>query len=435
MLLKRICLGRFLSNTQQKSFYWSLPVFPQEEYSERKNKLFEAIGDKNAIVIIPSYRFLHTSQNIFLPFHQNPNLLYLTGLSGPDCIAVFEHSSNNAKDKRVKFTAFAKGDEPKELQWNGPRLSPEIACLKFGADDAHELNKFGEYIKQAKADGKTLYAHCAPENDCLREWKKDLNGSNDISPFIEGLRVCKSVKEQEVMSKAAFIAAQSFASLHKNLPDFNNETCVLAHFEYNVRRRGAKLAYVPVVAGSPRSLILHYTHNSQALTDCHSLLIDAGAQYEGYCSDISRTYPLPLLQKNQMDKKAAFEDLYGIVKAVQLECIELLRNAMLNKHRLSLDDLHIYSMHCFQSVLPRQLKPILRHIYPHSIGHYLGLDLHDCPLVSTDIPLRPGMVITVEPGLYIPEEISHYGGIGIRIEDDVLLTEQGCTILSQEAPK
>ena len=259
----------------------------------------------------------------------------------------------------------------------------------------------------------------------------------------ERLRVKKSAAEQSLMRQSAELSAKSFgavmrASRHAARRGLS-EAVLAAQFEFECRVGGAeRLAYPSVVAGGENATVLHYMHNDATLADGSLMLMDAGASLHGYSSDITRTWPL------SGRFSAAQRDLYAAVLDVNLRVIA----ACQADGTTSLNSLHRLSMqYTFENlvslgVLKRddpQAFARCQRWYPHAIGHWLGLDVHDTPSVSSSAPLEPGMVVTVEPGLYFGAEDSDAPswcrGIGIRIEDDVLITAAAGEVLSGSVPK
>lgn len=200
--------------------------------------------------------------------------------------------------------------------------------------------------------------------------------------------------------------------------------------------RGADqgLAYVPVVAGSDRATILHYTHNDRCLDENNLILVDAGAKAFGYCSDISRTWP----HKSKFSHEQ--KQLYEAVLRVQQTCIERVQRHQ--KNPVSFLDLNILASELIFKEIVNLGFPATREtvetVFPHSIGHHLGLDLHDCATIEINRPLTKDMCITIEPGIYVPCSPSFpecFHGMGIRIEDDLLLTHDGVSVLTSSVPK
>ena len=371
----------------------------------------------------------YSSQNIFYPFHQNRNLLYLTGYPAPDAIAVL-HCKGGYFNPRLII--FSKQDDPFTLQWTGPTISHEQCKQEYGAELTYPLAEFTGYIQGCIDDQVDIYADLeGPSRDCFTSEQRAVLGkrAHSLTEHMHRLRVVKSPAEHSIMRQAALIGADALTNTfgYMTSQTVREEALLAARMEWECKQRNATLAYVPVIAGGPRSLVLHYTHNNGRLRDGEMLLVDAGAQFEGYCSDISRTVAVG---GDGNGKSPEQEIIYNAVLHVQRACIDLLDVSMKEKRSISLDDLHLYSARLFTDILKGLKIPVklLDTLYPHSIGHYIGLDLHDCPTVSTRDPLVPGMTLTVEPGLYIPEHPAinkKLHNIGVRIEDDVLIDSRG----------
>ena len=259
----------------------------------------------------------------------------------------------------------------------------------------------------------------------------------------EKLRLKKSAAEQSLMRQSAELSAKSHGSVmrasRRAAQRGLSEAVLSAQFEFECRVAGAeRLAYPSVVAGGENATVLHYMHNDATLADGSLLLMDAGASLHGYSSDITRTWPL------SGRFSAAQRDLYAAVldvnERVILACQADGTTSLNSLHRLSVQ--YTFENLASLGVLKRddpQAFARCQRWYPHAIGHWLGLDVHDTPSVSSSAPLEPGMVVTVEPGLYFGAEDGDAPawcqGVGIRIEDDVLITAAAGEVLSCGVPK
>jgi len=272
--------------------------------------------------------------------------------------------------------------------------------------------------------------------DPLREALK-LSGQS-ITNRIQDMRVTKRKEEIELMKDGGHKAALAFKETMKWSVQnrIRDENSIAAKMDFECRMRGATgLAYVPVVASGRRSLILHYTRNNmRAESEGMLMFMDAGGKFNGYCSDISRAWPL----NGRFTHPQRL--LYEAVLRVQKACVKVCE--IHRQERVNLDMLNSLSAYLMVEELKHlgfsRPEKYVNRLYPHSIGHYLGLDLHDCPQVSGDRQLVPGMVLTIEPGLYIQEDPAYpeqFHGIGIRIEDDIVIEDQGCTIMTEAVPK
>ncbi len=268
-----------------------------------------------------------------------------------------------------------------------------------------------------------------------------------VAGILDEMRLVKSPAEVALLSVAASHAARAFVETIKYSREHRHEGALAAKVEFECKRQGSSgLAYVPVVAGGDRANVIHYVRNDRPIEEGSLVLMDAGAKYMGYCSDITRCWPI------SGTFSTAQRDIYQAVLNVQLACIAVLdghvRQAAAasasGEARLSIADLTAFATLLFGHELEAlgfcDAHRAAHTLFPHSIGHYIGLDLHDCQTASTDaISLQPGMVVTIEPGLYIPADPAYpakYHGIGVRIEDDIALSAtDGCVILSEAVPK
>lgn len=324
------------------------------------------------------------------------------------------------------------------MLWEGPRTGVDRAASHFGVEKAFSSSGLSDFLRNFLATKGSIY-HDLDENSVLPDDAKSilsLNGSI-ITSAVQKMRVLKRAEEAKVMMQGCKKSAEAFKetmawSMRNRI---SSENGIAAKMEFECRVRGATgLAYVPVVASGPRSLILHYTRNNMIGDPNDLMFMDAGGKFDGYCTDISRAWPV----SGKFSKPQ--REIYEAVLKVQQACINLA--SAHGKEKVSLDVLNAFSAYLMIDELGRlgfkNPAKCVERLYPHSIGHYLGLDLHDCPQVKSDVLFKPGMVITIEPGLYIPfdpEFPAQYHGVGVRVEDDILIDENGCTVLTEGVPK
>ena len=262
---------------------------------------------------------------------------------------------------------------------------------------------------------------------------------------MQGLRLRKSRAELELMRRSGIVGAESMnatmqSSMHAAAQGMMEAT-LAATFEFECRLQGAeRLAYPCVVAGGSNAVTLHYMHNNAVMSPSDLLLMDAGSSVHGYCSDVTRTWPLG--GRFNDGQRALYEAVLDVNERVIEACVADGRTSLNSLHRMSL---HLMFEHMVQLGLLRRedadASRRCQRYFPHAIGHWLGLDVHDTPAIDSGLSLDEGMVVTVEPGIYIPaddERVPHWArGIGIRIEDDVLITEAGSSpeVLTRHAPK
>ncbi|XP_028310336.1 xaa-Pro aminopeptidase 3 [Gouania willdenowi] len=426
------------------------PGLTQTEYELRRHRLASLIeaqaermgpsaSSSTHLAIILSHPTRYMSNDIPYPFHQNQDFLYLSGFLEPDSALVLY--GKGRPDEAILFVP--RRDPGREL-WDGPRSGKEGAAALTGIERIHSTEELSLVLKSLKAS--VLWYENSPTTHPLLHQNHispilDVGPTpRSLRPLIHSLRALKSSAEVALMQEAGRITAQAFKKTMALSRGDVDEAVLFAKFDFENRIHGANfLAYPPVVAGGNRANTLHYINNNQIVKDGEMVLLDGGCEYFGYVSDITRTWPI-----NGRFSSAQAE-LYEAVLEVQHSCLSLCTPGV------SLD--HIYSS--MLALLGRQLKrlgilkasvsdsdvlQIARRYCPHHVGHYLGMDVHDTPELSRSQPLQPGMAITIEPGLYICEDNDQaperFRGIGVRIEDDVVIRQNGGPlILSSDAPK
>jgi Xaa-Pro aminopeptidase len=413
----------------------------------------EAIG-KDAIAIIPAAHEVTRSYDTEFKFHQDPDFYYLTGFPEPDAIAVID-----PKSKKNKYTLFVRPRDPLMETWYGRREGVEGAKKNYGADKALSIEKFEkEFAKMLDAHEKLYYRFGVDEKlDLLvlqylsrqrfRRLKTAYPPHTIVDPtlILGEMRLHKTEEEIKLMQRSAEIAAEAHILAMRSVKPGMNEFQVESLMEAYMRDKGASgVAYNSIVGGGDNACILHYVENNCPLKDGDLLLIDAGANYKGYASDITRTFPVG----GKFTK--AQREVYDVVLETQLACIEATKTGTTVKERQNLSIELLTEGMKKLGLLKGKTKDLIKKkkyekYYMHGVGHYLGLDVHDAGRYFTDHeakesrPFAPGMVLTVEPGLYIPPDDkdapAKYRGIGIRIEDDVLVTEEGNFNLTAKVTK
>lgn len=371
-------------------------------------------------------------------FRQNSDFFYLTGCLEQDSALVIEITETSARS-----LIFLREKDKNAEMWDGVRTGPDGGLELFAMDEAYSVNELENFIKKQPAS--TLIWH--DEKSC--EQKKISNAVNarnapidSPSKLIHTLRWIKSDAEIELMRKTCDIASEAINHTIRTSQPGISEHQIFAEVDYQSRLRGASwLAYPPVVAAGRNATTIHYINNTQIVRPNELVLMDAGCEYGGYSSDITRTWPI----------SGEFSDpqrvLYEIVLDVQKDLIKTLLNA----GGVTLDEL--FDTMCVKLGKYLQVAGLIskdksgydlaRAAYkfcPHHVSHYLGLDIHDTPLVSRSNPLIPGNVFTVEPGVYVPLDRTdvpeEFRGLGIRIEDDVFVTrDMKIEILTEKCVK
>jgi Xaa-Pro aminopeptidase len=415
-------------------------------------KFMESIGE-NSIAIIPAAHEATRSYDTEYKFRQDSDFLYLTGFPEPDAIAVI--------DPRAKkpYTLFVRPRDPEMETWFGRREGVDGALKNYNADRALAVDKFRAELGKLLDGHDTLYYRFGVDEKLDLQILEYLSAQRqrrlktaypphtivDPAILIHEMRLHKTPVEVELMQKAATISAEAHILAMKKTRPGMNEFQIESLIEAHMRNHGASgVAYNSIVGGGENATILHYVENNRPLKDGDLLLIDAGAEYQGYAADITRTFPV-----NGRFSKAQ-RDVYDVVLDVQLQCIEATKTGNTVKSRQEFSIELLTEGMKKLGLLKGKTKDLIKKksymkYYMHGVGHYLGLDVHDAGRYFTDQtaknsrPFEPGMVLTVEPGLYIPPNDksapSKYRGIGIRIEDDVLVTKDGNVNLTAKVPK
>lgn len=411
--------------------------------------------EEDSIAIIPSSREIARSHDTHFRFRQDSDFFYLTGFDEPDSVAVI-----NPSNKKQQYTLFVRPRNKEREIWDGPRAGVEGALKDYGADAAFPIEKFEKEVLKLLSGPTKLYYRFGVHRDIdhillnyfhtakIMGRKKAFRAPHTIidpATIVHEMRLIKNDEEIALMQRAADIAAEAHCEVMKKTKPGMNEYEIEAIVEYGFRRRGAGgSSYTSIVGGGANATILHYINNNAPLKDGDLLLIDAGAEYKGYASDITRTFPI-----NGKFTKAQRE-VYEVVLEVQKECVKLTRPGVSNEERQTAAIDMLTDGMLKLGLLKGNKKELIKKkdymkFYMHGLGHYLGLDVHDLGSYyggKDGIEPRkfePGMVLTVEPGLYIAPDAkdipNKYRGMGIRIEDDVLVTEEGQRILTNKVPK
>jgi Xaa-Pro aminopeptidase len=408
--------------------------------------------EPNSVAILPSAPEARRSNDTEYRYRQNSDFLYLTGFNEPQAIAVIAPSHDESK-----YTLFVRPRDPEREVWDGRRAGLEGAKDAYGADAAYTFAEFKEKLGDLLNGARNLYYRLGdgnPELDSAvisqiarmrsmgRRGVEAPRSIIDPGALLHEMRLFKTDEEIALMQRASDIASEAHREAMKQARPGMKEYEIEALVEYIFRRNGAAApAYSSIVGSGANATILHYINNDAELKDGELLLIDAGAEYEGYASDITRTFPV-----NGRFTEAQ-RDIYELVLDCQEQCIRMVAPGV------TFDEMHQRSVEILTEGMtrlgllegdPKKLieEEAYKKFYMHRLGHYLGIDVHDVGRYHNDGESRPveaGMVMTVEPGLYIGKDAEgipdKYRGIGVRIEDDVLVTPHGYRILTEKAPK
>jgi len=404
----------------------------------------------NSVAILATNKHPVRNNDAEYPFRTDSSFYYLTGLDEPDSIAVF-----SKKGKKTEFTVFCRPRNPDQEIWTGRRLGTEGVVSKLKANKAYKIDEFVGKLPELLVGSVELYLSLGRDCESNRRVMMTLSklkqrarsGTqtpqriHDLDQIVNEMRLIKSPAEQNVMRKAAKIAAKGHIAAMQACKPGMKEFEVQAPLEQVFRENGCECAYTSIVGGGENACILHYVENKARLNNNELLLIDAGAELDYYASDITRTFP------TNGKFNAAQKEIYELVLRAQLAAI---RNAKPGKrwdapHKAAVRVLTegLVALKLLKGKVADLIKnEEYRRFYMHNTGHWLGMDVHDVGNYKPDGKWRvfkPGMVLTVEPGLYIPAKSKgvpkRYWDIGVRIEDDVLITRTGNEILSKDVPK
>ena len=404
----------------------------------------------HSVAIIPAAREATRSNDTNYRFRQDSDFFYLTGFEEPEAIAVIKPGETH------EYVLFVRPRDPEREIWDGRRAGVEGAVSEFGAHVAFPVAEFAAKLTEILNDAEVLYYRLGTNRDLDNTIIGEISRMRalnrkpihppqtiiDPATIIHELRVIKSPDELEIMQTAADIAAEAHCEAMKAARPGMQEYEVEALIEQIFRRRGAAgPAYTSIVGAGPNATVLHYINNDGQLRDGDLLLVDAGAEYKGYASDITRTFPI-----NGRYSKAQ-RDIYDLVLKAQMQCVELVRPGVthdqLKQHSIEVLTEGMVELGLLQGE-PEELIKEKKYekFYMHGLGHMLGIDVHDVGRYyygQDSRALEPGVVMTVEPGIYIAPDSKDvpekYLGIGVRIEDDVLCTNNGPRVLTNKVPK
>lgn len=425
-----------------------LPTF---DYAARREHVLEQIGDGIAVFRAPPLA-VHAN-DVEYRYRPESNFHYLTGFGEPDAVAVLDGSAD-----KERFVLFVPPRDPDREAWTGPRAGVEGAVERFGADAAFPIDELAErLIPRITKAGALHYrlGHDEAFNHRLLEmaktaWAARPRTANDrptslidSGPLVYEMRLEKSDAELAWLQRAIDVAGEAHLAALREARPGSSEFEIEALIEYTFRRRGASgWAYPSIVAGGANATVLHYIANGDPLRDGDLLLIDAGCEVGYYCADITRTFPIG------EDFTPAQRRVYDLVlRAQEAACAAVRPGATIDQVHdcaveVLVDGLLSLGLVSGSTVAEAIASEDYKKFYMHRTSHWLGMDVHDVGAYNVGgapRPLEPGMVLTVEPGLYfsprhegVPAE---YGGIGIRIEDDVLVTPEGARVLSGGVPK
>lgn len=421
----------------------------QSEYRARRAQLLSKMP-KGSVMLVAAAELVTRNADAEFPFRQSSDFYYLTGFNEPSGLLVLKPGAEQP------VTLFCQPrDEAMEI-WTGYRAGPQGCIDQFAVDAAYDLTEIDDRLP-AMIDGvdQLLYPFARDEvlDVRVKHWISSLTkrlragasvpkALSDSDPILHEMRLFKSDAEVSLMAQAASISAQAHIQAMKTCRVGLNEFQLEATIQSYCMSQGARFqAYTPIVAAGANACILHYIENDQPISDGDLVLIDAGCELDNYASDITRTFPAN--GRFSPEQRA----IYDLVLQANKQCIEAVKPGM------NWDALHQLSVHILTEglvtlgLLSGDLDSLIesgayRRFYMHRIGHWLGMDVHDVGAYRVEGEwrhLEPGMITTIEPGIYIaPDDHTveaRWRGIGVRIEDDVLVTDNGARVLTAGVPK
>lgn len=421
-----------------------------EEFQQRRLRLMSqcAAGD---VLLLPAASLRIRNRDAEYHFRQDSSFWYLTGFHEPDALLVMLPDGDGGGESIL----FCLPKDPEQEIWTGYRVGAEGVVARFGFDQGYVLDDVDEQLPQLLKGKNRVFLPADSDvlSEKLNSWKQVLHRQHrsqqyvpqlvqNLSPLIDEMRLVKSPAEQQQMKAAAELSAQGHIAAMQRCQAGEWEYHLEAEIQKTFADQGARFAaYNSIVGGGANACVLHYTENQSPLQNGDLVLIDAGAELSHYAGDITRTFPV---SGTFTEEQRA---LYQIVLDAQFVAIEAVapgnpwdlgHDRAVEVLTQGLVDLGLLEGDVATLMEEKAYRPF----YMHRTGHWLGLDVHDVgEYVQGEQarPLEPGMVLTVEPGLYIaPDNESvdpKWRGIGIRIEDDVLVTDTGCEVLSASVPK
>jgi len=436
-------------------------------YQERRNALAKQIHAKSSggIAVISTAPELARNRDSEFPYRHDSDFFYLTGFEEPGATLVMEVKSSG-KDYKLQSHLFCRPKDPEREIWDGIRLGPDAAPTVLGVEFAHSNQELDNKLGELLANQDAVYIRLAESAEAdrrLRHWMKKVRGQaraginppselHDVEALIHEMRLFKDAHEIETMRRAAAISARAHIRAMQMCKPGLREYQLEAELLHEFRNSGAQsVAYNSIVAGGANSCILHYRAGSTELRSGELCLIDAGCELDGYASDITRTFPVN--GKFTGPQRA----LYDITLAAQEAAVAMTKpgNTFMQPHEAALKVLT-------QGLLDEKLLKLselgslenaietgaYRRFYMHRTSHWLGMDVHDVGSYrersngpsNEEKPwriLKSGMVITIEPGLYVrpADDVDEaFWNIGIRIEDDAVIHDAGCELISRGVP-
>jgi Xaa-Pro aminopeptidase len=419
---------------------------PAAAYARRRRQLMRMAGD-DAILILPSAPERIRSRDTHYPYRQDSDFWYLTGFPEPEAVLVLVPGRAHGE-----AILFCRERDPDREAWDGPRAGQDGAVDDYAMDDAYPIADIDEILPGLLEGRSRVYYHFGRDTEFdlkligwlnrvraqVRQGAQPPHGFLELGHLLDEMRLFKSRDELRLMQRAADISVEAHEAAMRAARAGVREYELQAEIERVFRRHDAEPAYGSIIGAGANACVLHYRANNAALRDGDLVLIDAGAEYRGYAADITRTFPVD--GRFTKEQRA----LHELVVAAQAAALAQARAGIPYEagHNAAVETLTdgLLQLGLLKGKLEKNIADAgYRRFYMHKTGHWLGLDVHDVGEYRIDGEsrlLEPGMVFTIEPGLYIsPDDASvaaKWRGIGIRIEDDVLVTDEAPRVLTDK---
>lgn len=424
----------------------------QADFQERRDRLAKQMGP-HSIAIIATSSVAMRNRDADYKFRADSSFFYLTGFDEPEAVAVIETSES--PDDGYSYSLFCRERDREMEIWNGYRAGVEGAVDEYEADEAYAIDLLDEEIIEKLLNKEKLFYRIGQQAEFdarVTNWITEANGESrrgtsapshiiQLDRILDEMRLHKSAQEIELMQIASTISAQAHTRAMQTVRPGMMEYALEAELNYIFGQNGCVPAYNSIVGGGANGCILHYVENDKALNDGDLVLIDAACEYQLYASDITRTFPVN--GKFSPEQKA----LYAIILKAQLAAIDAVRvgHSYKEPHHVAVRIMveGLIELGLMQGDIEEIIRTeSFRQFYMHGTGHWLGMDVHDVGSYKHEGEWRTydvGMVVTIEPGLYIaPDDETvdeKWRGIGIRIEDDVVVTESAPRVLTASVVK
>ena len=424
----------------------------QADFQERRDRLAEEMGP-HSIAIIATSPVAMRNRDADYKFRADSSFFYLTGFAEPEAVAIIE--TFESIDEGYTYSLFCRERDREMEIWHGYRAGVDGAVEDYDADEAYAIDLLDEEIIEKLLNKQKLFYRMGQQADFdarVAKWIAEANGESrkgtsapaqviQLDRILDEMRLHKSTQEIELMQIASTISAQAHTRAMQTVKPGMMEYALEAELNYIFGQNGCVPSYNSIVGGGENGCILHYVENDKVLKDGGLVLIDAACEYQLYASDITRTFPVN--GKFSPEQKA----LYNVILKAQLAAIDAVRigNSYKEPHRIAVRILvqGLLDLGLMQGDIEQIIESESFHqFYMHGTGHWLGMDVHDVGSYKIEGEWRAyeeGMAVTVEPGLYIaPDDETvdaKWRGIGIRIEDDVVVTKNGPRVLTAAVVK